>query len=576
MRARSRLARAWPLAAASGLVTLLASCDARDAAGPAQVPRPGASAATATTAGPAKAASEPMSWRADCPPRAQPAPLSLDAARDAHRRAARRHELRLREAAEPGSFLRTVHAALDPGRMARGDVCLDELADLGELVFEHEYGFVDGLGNGAAARDARGPFRRVHGGLFGGPETISCPSCHWVGGPNGAGAETDAAFLQGDGERPASGDARNPPALVAPGVVQALAAEMTRDLQRQRDALLRGERVAGEESAGTTPAGEAAPRERRLTSKGVDFGVLRVGADGALDASGLRGIDADLVVKPFGWKGTLATIADFSAEALQVHTGVQTEVLVAHGAPGLLRRDAGGDGGSASAAAVDAAPPGTATDADPDGDGIRDELGRGPFTAMVAHLALLELPIVAPLVQDQALPPAAPALLAPTTTSFVHDFQRGRELFHGLGCAGCHVPVMVLESPVLELDGLPPIDLSRTMRAPRLVHDARAGGYPVWLFSDLKRHDMGGENAARHRQNGVAERTYLTPRLWGVADSAPYLHDGRAPSLDYAIAGHGGEGAAARAAYAALPHQDRGSLRVYLMSLRRAPRVVVP
>ena len=60
-------------------------------------------------------------------------------------------------------------------------------------------------------------------------------------------------------------------------------------------------------------------------------------------------------------------------------------------------------------------------------------------------------------------------------------------------------------------------------------------------------------------QRGVALREYLTPRLWGVADSAPYLHDGRAPSFDYAIAGHDGEGAAARAAFAALPLEEKGA-----------------
>ena len=546
MRARSSCARALVRGILCGLGLALASCEARDDAPPAaQAP-----------ASPASADARGAAWRGDCPPVVEPAPLGLDAARDAHRRAARRHELRLREAAAPGSFLRAMHAALDPQRLAHGELCLADVADLGELVFEHEYGFADGLGAGSAAKDGRGPFRRVHEGLFGGPETISCPSCHWVGGPNGAGAETDNAFLQGDGERPASGDARNPPALVAPGVVQALAAEMTRDLQRQRDALVRG---GGEGSAGQDGTDPGRAREVRLASKGVDFGVLRVAADGTIDASGLRGVDADLVVKPFGWKGTLATIAAFSSEALQVHTGVQSEELIAHGAPGLLR--AGGAGTDA---------------ADPDGDGVRGEVGRGPFAAMIAHLALLELPVVAPLVQDRALPPAAPALLAPTTTSFAHDFQRGREQFHALGCAGCHVPMLVLDSPVLELDGLPPIDLSRSMRAPRLAYDAQAGGYPVWLFSDLKRHDMGGENAARHDQNGVTSRTYLTPRLWGVADSAPYLHDGRAPSFDYAIAGHGGEGAASRAAYAALSHEDKGALRVYLMSLRRSPRVVVP
>jgi len=194
----------------------------------------------------------------------------------------------------------------------------------------------------------------------------------------------------------------------------------------------------------------------------------------------------------------------------------------------------------------------------------------------MVHLALLELPIIEPLIQDRQFAPAARGLLAPTTTSFADDFQRGRRKFHELGCSGCHMPMMVLDSPILVVEGLPPIDLSRDMRQPGLRYDPALGGYPVWLFSDLKRHDMGEANAARHVQRGVAVREYLTPRLWGIADSAPYLHDGRAPSFDYAIAGHDGEGSAARAAFQALPYNDRGPLRVYLMSLRRTPRVVVP
>jgi hypothetical protein len=384
----------------------------------------------------------------------------------------------------------------------------------------------------------------VHHELFGGPETISCPSCHWVGGPNGAGAETDNAFLQGDGEHTSSGDQRNPPALVGLGVVQALAREMTGDLQRQRADLVRDTARAG------------ADREVRLGSKGVDFGVLRATAKGEIDSTGLRGVDPDLVVKPFGWKGTAATFADFAAEALQVHIGIQSDELLATAARAVV-----GDG---------------ADTADPDGDGVRGELGRGPFTAMMAHLALLEMPIVEPLIQNRQLPPAASARAAPTTTSFAEDFRRGRAQFRELGCAGCHVPMLVLASPVVAVEGMPPIDLSREMPRPALAYDAALGGYPVWLFSDLKRHDMGTANAAGHVQRGVALQEYLTPRLWGVADSAPYLHDGRAPSLDYAIAGHDGEGAAARAAFTALPHEERGPLRVYLMSLRREPRLIVP
>ena len=483
-------------------------------------------------------------WRTDCPPLAQPAPLSEDAARDAYRRAERRQVLRFREAAAPGSFLRDMHATLDAKRIAAGEVCLAELADRGQLLFEHEYDFSDGLGGGASARAPAGPFRRVHRGVFGGPETISCPSCHWLGGPNGAGAETDNAFLLGDGERTGSGDQRNPPALVGLGVVQALAREMTRDLQKERADLARDAARAG------------AGREARLASKGVDFGALRATPKGEIDASGIRGVDADLVVKPFGWKGTAATFADIVGEALQQHMGIQSVELLAIATPEEV-----GDGKDP---------------ADPDGDGVRDELGRGPFTALMAHLALLEMPIVEPLIQDRQLPAAAQALLPPTTTSFADDFARGREEFRALGCAACHTPMMVLESPVVAIDGMPPIDLSREMRRPALTYDPALRGYPVWLFSDLKRHDMGTANAAQHVQRGVAPNEYLTPRLWGVADSAPYLHDGRAPSFDYAIAGHGGEGAAARAAFAALSFEDKGALRVYLMSLRREPRVIVP
>jgi len=485
---------------------------------------------------------ETAKWRAGCAPLARPAPLSLEAARAAHRDADRRQELRLREAEAPGYFLRAMHAALDPEQMAAGRVCLAQLADLGQLVFEHEYNFPDGLGGGK--RTAAGPFRRVHRSAFGGPETVSCTSCHWLGGPNGAGAETDNAFLAGDGASVGSGDARNPPALMGLGVVQALAREMSRELQRQRVDFLR------------TSKRDGGAREQRLSAKGVDFGVLRLGADGGLDTSGVRGVDADLVVKPFGWKGNFASIGDFVGEALQVHIGIQSESLLA-----IASREALGNGEDRD---------------DPDGDGVRGELGRGPFNALIAHLALLELPVVEPLIQDRDIKPAASALLPPTTTDFSADFQRGRKLFHSLGCAGCHVPAMILESPMVQIEGLPPIDLSQQMRQPALAYDATLGGYPVWLFSDLKRHDMGRSNAAQHMQRGVALNEYLTPRLWGVADSAPYLHDARAPSFDYAVAGHDGEGAEARAAYAELASEDKGALRVYLMSLRRTARVVVP
>ena len=48
---------------------------------------------------------------------------------------------------------------------------------------------------------------------------------------------------------------------------------------------------------------------------------------------------------------------------------------------------------------------------------------------------------------------------------------------------------------------------------------------------------------------GGLDRWFTTARLWGVADSAPYLHDGRATTLADAIRMHGGEAEDARGAF---------------------------
>ena len=126
----------------------------------------------------------------------------------------------------------------------------------------------------------------------------------------------------------------------------------------------------------------------------------------------------------------------------------------------------------------------------------------------------------------------------------------------------------------------------------RSAFDASAAlGYPVFesvgcatchsrswavngLYSDLLLHDMGdrisdsggyGMSAppggvrdlavatGQPRSSGEAGPTeWRTPPLWGVADSAPYLHDGRASTLDEAIRLHGGEAAATATRYTKL------------------------
>jgi hypothetical protein len=490
----------------------------------------------------------------ECAP-ASPLPLdrlTLEGAREAHRRAELRRHLRFMEAVTPGYTTRMTAPLVEQERVSAGQVCFSDIYEVGRILFEHEYSFADGLGGGQARSSSQGPFRRVQRGAFGGPETNSCTSCHWRGGPGGAGGVQDNSYLLGDGDWVSSSDGRNPPPLHGAGVVQVLADEMTGELHAIRAAAIR--RARGGDTGVTVP----------LVAKGVEFGTLSVSADGAVDTSGVSGVDPDLVIRPFGWKGNFGSIREFVAESLHVHFNIQSDELIAMHRTSRNNSLVG---------------PGKNV-LDPDDDGLENELSHGQQTALVVYIAALEMPIIEVPEPLHDMPARADGLIAPTAMRFHEPWARGRQLFDELGCAVCHRPMMVLASPRFSTrtheDEVYEFDLASQSEEPRPAYDAALGGYPVWLFSDLKRHDMGPENAARHIDHGVAKAEYMTRRLWGLAQSGPYFYDGRAPDLDTAILAHGGEAEYARDAFAALAHEDKGAVRVYLMSLRRKPRVIIP
>ena len=60
---------------------------------------------------------------------------------------------------------------------------------------------------------------------------------------------------------------------------------------------------------------------------------------------------------------------------------------------------------------------------------------------------------------------------------------------------------------------------------------------------------------------------FRTTPLWGVAQSGPYLHDGRADTIEKAIGLHEGEATAARDRFLALPRGERDALLAFLAAL---------
>ncbi len=64
------------------------------------------------------------------------------------------------------------------------------------------------------------------------------------------------------------------------------------------------------------------------------------------------------------------------------------------------------------------------------------------------------------------------------------------------------------------------------------------------------------------------QREWRTAPLWGIADTAPYLHDGRASAIEEAIKWHGGESEAVKQRYLELARIEKDKLLTFLATLR--------
>jgi CxxC motif-containing protein (DUF1111 family) len=148
----------------------------------------------------------------------------------------------------------------------------------------------------------------------------------------------------------------------------------------------------------------------------------------------------------------------------------------------------------------------------------------------------------------------APVATLPDDDADATQAKTGEATFKSIGCTGCHAPQL---------------------------------GNVEGIYSDLLLHDMGtqsedvdaytvfvGGPAAAGRPAGTAAasaREWRTPPLWGLRDSGPYMHDGRAATVDQAVALHGGQGATSARRYADLSPRRRRQVEAFLMTLAAPP-----
>ncbi|MGZ3688707.1 MAG: di-heme oxidoredictase family protein, partial [Bdellovibrionota bacterium] len=365
----------------------------------------------------------------------------------------------------------------------------------GDLFFEHVFKDSEGagayVGDGSrfttiprADLDGPGEWANHYPSRSTGPNARSCVACHDAPFSDGSGTNNEHRdpFHFGD---PSRYIVRNTPHIFGLGGLQKLAEEMTDELHDQLDDVKDWSCTLGK------------TLKKKLSAKGISYGSIEVKpswdstgiCDFKIDWSSLQGIDSDLVVKPFQWKGSVASIRDFNRGASHNELGIQAVELVGDSRDG-------------------------------DYDDIVDEATVGDMTALAVYAAAQQRPT-----SKQEL--SRLGLIPKLTRDEEASIHRGKDLFSQVGCASCHVPQLKLRDPIFSEPSRSPyyrdtvfpsgqkpmdrgvdpaaavtFDLTRDQPSNQIKNEKgevvyRLGSFEkdfwgrpvVELYSDLKRHD---------------------------------------------------------------------------------------
>lgn len=283
---------------------------------------------------------------------------------------------------------------------------------------------------------------------------------------------------------------RNTPSLFGLGLIDAIPAEKIQEIAKQQES------HAGEVS------GRVAPAKRSLRDPFADPDELRPDLDG---------------VGRFGWRGQIATLADFVLGACSNELGLHT---VTHPQP--------------------------INPLDPGRRNSGEDLDVESCKKLVEFVRKLPRPVERrPLVLHE-----------------LRSVEHGERLFQRIGCSDCHMETVAgverLYSDLLLHD----LGKDLADPVPAMPQTVVVGKSHVQFGYSGGVIDLLAEIPSETRQE------WRTPPLWGIADSAPYLHDGRAPNLHQAITLHGGEASGSKDRYVNLASKEKESVLNFLGTFR--------
>jgi Di-haem oxidoreductase, putative peroxidase len=431
--------------------------------------------------------------------------------------------------------------------------------------------FAKGTATGSPLSDPTDPllfprnFNRISG-----PDSNSCSGCHNEPFVGGGGDRVTSVFVLGQRFDFATFDHTDPIltkgaldergqfvilqnianerktiGMSGAGFIEMLARQMTADLQAIRNSLAPGAKQA-------------------LTTKGVSFGSLARNADGTWDTSAVEGLPApsltspgasnppNLIIMPFHQAGAVISLRQFTNNAFNQHHGIQSEERFGLGV-------------------------------DEDGDGFVNELTRADVTAVTIYQAALPVP----------------GRVVPSDPEIQLAIQTGEQSFADIGCTNCHIPKLPLGNSgwiYTEPNPYNPAGNLQTGDAPSLSIDLSSDQLPgprlkpdangvVWVsaFTDLKLHDITSgptdPNAEPLDQNQPAgspaflagNTKFLTRKLWGTANSGPFMHHGKFTTMREAVLAHSGEALVSRTAFEALSAYEKDCIIEFLKSLQVLP-----